>query len=213
MFLSESQGFTLLGVAWSRPQTMWSGCSLKFFFFPFYFWPVSPNYCTCFILRQIFPLKYKLLCQQLARLHSSLFISVRKEKSISDTSYKRRSPSFPWRLRKYFWSGYTPISEPIGGKGIETLWFLWANRSHCWKWTQSHIQTRIEHGEGKVPHRKSEKWEMDAEKHPINVYYLLPFSPCFSFFLSFFPSLLYGKFCAWSRGYKHENIFSALEAP
>lgn len=88
---------------------------VKNFFFPFYFWPVSPNYCTCFILRQIFPLKYKLLCQQLAQLHSSLFISVRKEKSISDTSYKRRSLSFPWRLRKYFWLGYTPISEPICG--------------------------------------------------------------------------------------------------
>ena len=59
------------------------------------------------------------------------------------------------------------------------------------------------------PQRTSEKWEMDALKQPVNVCYLLPFFS-FSFFLTFFPSLSYSKFCV--KGYKHENIFPVLEA-
>ena len=147
--------------------------------------------------------------QQYAGLQSSLFISTRKKKVSLIPLVEEGGLFFPEDSEKVFdWVIYSSMNQsvvrisgcrdffgpirPIPGRDSITP------------------NTRTEHREERsLPgSQRSGKWCWEATIQ------CLPPSSLFSLllFLAFFPSILYGKFCAQSRGYKHENIFPALEA-
>lgn len=198
IFWSENQGFTLSAVAWSRAQTMQSGCSFFCLFFLFsspHFWPLS----KCLLHSQTdFPSEVQ---EGASRSQGCTLPCVnQEEKRIFDISYRGRRLVLLWRCRECLWLGYT-LSEPICSQGIGILWFLWINQAHYSGWSQSYPNTKTEHWEGWFPHRKSEERQMDV---PVNIYDSFP---SFLSILTFFSSLLYGKFCtrAGAKTWEHTS--------
>lgn len=176
---------------------MWLGCSL---FFSFHLWP---HCCKClFHLQAAFPFEVQ---GEASRPQGyAIFISIRKKKSIPGTSCRRRRLVFPWRLRESLWLGYTPISEPISSRVLGYCGFLGGHSGPLLGMDSIRSNTRTDSLTGS---QRSRKWCWEVANQCL----LLSFFHSLLLFLTFFPSLLYGKFCAQSRGYKHKKIFPALE--
>lgn len=122
-------------------------------------------------------------CQQPPELCSSVFISTRKKKvSIPGTSctlgtLEEAGLSLKTQ-RKSLIGLHTHLWTNLP-QGIGILCFLWAIQAHSWGWTQSFPTP------GLSPSQEVREVGNDAEKQPINVFYFLPFCPCFSLSPSF----------------------------
>lgn len=131
-------------------------------------------------------------CQQIPGLHSSLCQSGREEYLWCLS--QRKEACLPLKTQELSLSGFHTISEPIYSQGIGILWFLWAcplfgvgsiiPQYQSWAWGRV------------VPSREVRKWQMEAEKQPIEVHHLLPFFPFLfspSFLLSFMVNSVPGQ--------------------
>lgn len=143
-------------------------------------------------------------CQPSPGLRSSVFISTRKKKVSLVPPVEGGGLSFPEDSEKVSdWVTHPSLNQsPVG------YWDTVVSLGHSGPLLGMDSIISNTRTDSLTGSQRSRKWCWEAANQCL----LLSSFLSLLLFLTFFPSLLHGKFCAQSRGYKHEKIFPALGA-